>query len=299
MGRSASVLAKKAVDHEALAGPAAFQRIVACVSSEQELPAVEGAARMLARRRRSRVLVVHVATNPLTAEIFPELTVRRDIEGESEADVLVQKAVRALKMSGVLASGIVLREPTARTSDLIVRAAADFRADLLVICSRGLTSLRSLLEGSVSHQVLSKSPCPILCMPGGLPRFRLRHIVVGWDGSPGASAALSLAIRMSRVHDANVVAVHVGHDGSKPSRLHANAPNASFAEVDEGPDGVADSLNEAAFKARADLVVIGSHGRGDLTAMVLGSVTYRLLAISERPILVVRERRNRSQTVRR
>jgi len=295
MGRSASVLASSGVDHEAVTRPAAFRRIVACVSSEPELPAVEGAARMLARRRRSRVLVVHVATNPLTAEIFPELTVRRDIEGESEADALVQEAVRALNMSGVSASGIVLREPTARTSDLIVRAAVDFRADLLVICSRGLTSLRSLLEGSVSHQVLSKSPCPILCLPGGLPRFRLRHIVVGWDGSPAASAALSLAVRMSRVHDASVAAIHVGHDGSKPSRLHASA---SFADVDEGPDGVADSLNEAAFKARADLVVIGSHGRGDLTAMVLGSVTNRLLAISERPILVVRERRERGQTVR-
>jgi nucleotide-binding universal stress UspA family protein len=298
VGKRDSVFVTSGVDREAVTQPAAFQRIVACLSSALELPVVEGAARMLARRRRSRVLVIHVAKNPLTAEIFPELTVRRDIERPSEADALVEEAVHGLQMSGVSASGTVLREPAASTSELIVRAAADFRADLLVMCSRGLTSLRSLLEGSVSHQVLSKAPCPILCLPGGLPRFRLRLIVVAWDGSPAASAALSLAMRMSRKHEASVVAIHVGHAGAKPERSRLRA-NASFAEVDEGPDGVADTLNEAAYKARADLVVIGSHGRGDLTAMVLGSVTHRLLAISERPILVVRERRKRSQTVRR
>jgi nucleotide-binding universal stress UspA family protein len=298
VGKSDSVFVTSGADREGVSQPAVFKRIVACLSSALELPVVEGAARMFARRRRSRVLVVHVATNPLTAEIFPELTVRRDIESPLEANALVEEAVRGLKMSGVSASGMVLREPTARTSDLIVRAAADFSADLVVMCSRGLTDLRSLLEGSVSHQVLSKGPCPILCLPGGLPRFRLRRIVVGWDGSPAATAALSLAVRMSRVHDASLEAIHVGHDGSKPERSRLRG-NASFAELDEGPDGVADTLNEAAHKARADLVVIGSHGRGDLTAMVLGSVTHRLLAISERPILVVRERRRRSQNVRR
>jgi nucleotide-binding universal stress UspA family protein len=298
VGKSDSVFVGRGADREGVIQPAAFKRIVACLSSALELPAVEGAARMLARRRRSRVLVVHVATNPLTAEIFPELTVRRDIESQSEADALVAEAVRGLKMSGVSASGTVLREPTARTSDLIVRAACDFGADLVVMCSRGLTNLRSLLEGSVSHQVLSKAPFPILCLPGGLPRFRLRRIVLAWDGSPAASAALALAVRIARVHDASVEAIHVGHNGSRAeeSRLRGNA---SFAELDEGPDGVADTLNEAAHKTRADLVVIGSHGRSDLTAMVLGSVTNRLLAISERPILVVRERRKRSQTVRR
>jgi nucleotide-binding universal stress UspA family protein len=285
------------VDHDALPRPAAFRRIVACVSSAPELPAVEGAARMLASRRRSRALVVHVATNPLTAEIFPELTVRRDIESQSEADALVAEAVRGLKMSGVSASGSVLREPTARTSDLIVRAADDFGADLVVMCSRGLGDLRSLLEGSVSHQVLSKAQCPILCLPGGLPRFRLRRIVVAWDGSPAASAALSLALRMSRLHDASVEAIHVGHDGAKPQPSLRG--NSSFAELDEGPDGIADTLNEAAHRARADLVVIGSHGRGDFTAMVLGSVVHRLMAISERPILVVRQRQARRQTGKR
>lgn len=290
MSKTASALVAKGADREGVTEPAAFPRILACLGSALELPAVEEAVRMLARRRRCRVLVVHIARNPITADIFPELTVRRDIESLSEAESLVEEEVHRLQLSGVSATGTVLREPVASTSELIIRAAAGFRADLVVMGSRGLTSLRSMLEGSVSHQVLSKAPCPILCLPGGLPRFRLRRIVVAWDGSPAASEALSLAVRMSRRHDSSVVAIHVGHDGPKPERSRLRA-NASFDEVDEGPDGVADTLNEAAHRGRADLVVVGSHGRGDITAVVLGSVTHRLLAISERPVLVVRERR--------
>jgi nucleotide-binding universal stress UspA family protein len=268
--------------------PAAFTRIAACISSASELPLVEDAARLLARRRRNQVLVIHVAINPLTAEIFPELTGRRDIESPAEAQALVQEAVRGLRRADVVASGVVVSEPTARTSEQIIRAAAAFHADLLVMFSRGLNEFRGLIEGSVSHQILSKAPCPILCLPGGLPRLSLRKVVVAWDGSPAAHSALTVAGRLSRVHGAKLVAIHVVRNGAEPERSGLPA-RISLAEVREGPGGVADALNEAAHAARADLVVMGSHGRGDLAAMVLGSATHRLLAISERPILVVRD----------
>jgi nucleotide-binding universal stress UspA family protein len=253
------------------------------------LPLIEGAARLLARRRRSQVLVIHVAINPLTAAIFPELTVRRDIESPAEAKALVEEAVRGLRKTDVVASGVAVSDPTTRTSDQIIRAAAAFHADLLVMFSRGLTEFRGLIEGSVSHQILSRAPIPILCLPGGLPRFSLRKIALAWDGSPAARTALVVADRISRVHGAKLVGIHVVRNGAEPERSRLPA-RISLAEVNEGPDGVADALNGAAHIARADLVVMGSHGRGDLAAMVLGSVTHRLLTISQRPILVVRDR---------
>lgn len=289
MGKPGTISAVTSSHVVATRQPAAFTRIAACVSSASELPFVEGAAGLLARRRRSQVLVIHVAINPLTAEIFPELTVRRNIESPAEAQALVEEAVRGLRRADVVASGVVVSEPTARTSDQIIREVAAFHADLLVMFSRGLTEFRGLIEGSVSHQVLSKAPCPILCLPGGLPRFNLRKVAVAWDGSPAARSALTVAGRVSRVHGAKLVAINVVRNGAEAER--SGLPDRiSLAEVNEGPAGVADALNEAAHTARADLVVMGSHGRGDLAAMVLGSVTHRLLTISERPILVVRDR---------
>jgi nucleotide-binding universal stress UspA family protein len=288
MGKPRTISSAASAHVAAPSQRAVFTRIAACLSSASELLLIEGATRLLARRRPSQVLVIHAAITPLTAEIFPELTVRRDIESPAEAQALVEEAVRGLRRTDVVASGVVVSEPTARTSEQIIRAAAAFDADLLVMCSRGLTEFRGLIEGSVSHQILSKAPCPILCLPGGLPRFSLRNVVVAWDGSPAARSALTVAGRLSRVHGAKLVAIHVVRNGAEPER--SGLPTRiSLAEVREGPGGVADALNEAAHAARADLVVMGSHGRGDLAAMVLGSVTHRLLAISERPILVVRD----------
>ncbi len=50
----------------------------------------------------------------------------------------------------------------------------------------------------------------------------------------------------------------------------------------------AESLAESAQQIAADLVVVGSRGRGAVARMLLGSVTDRLVHISPKPVLVVR-----------
>jgi nucleotide-binding universal stress UspA family protein len=47
-------------------------------------------------------------------------------------------------------------------------------------------------------------------------------------------------------------------------------------------------IEEAADAAQADLVVLGTHGRGGLTRFLLGSVAERALRMAERPTLIVR-----------
>lgn len=46
--------------------------------------------------------------------------------------------------------------------EAIVRAAADWRADLLVVGARGLGALARLVLGSVSEHVVHHAPCPVL-----------------------------------------------------------------------------------------------------------------------------------------
>ena len=45
---------------------------------------------------------------------------------------------------------------------------------------------------------------------------------------------------------------------------------------------------EAAQQHQAGVIVMASHGRGDLTALLLGSVAHRVIHLADRPVLVAR-----------
>lgn len=53
---------------------------------------------------------------------------------------------------------IVMGDP----SEEIIRLANIYRADLIVLGSRGLTGVSRILQGSVSSQVVSDSPCTVM-----------------------------------------------------------------------------------------------------------------------------------------
>jgi nucleotide-binding universal stress UspA family protein len=58
---------------------------------------------------------------------------------------------------------IELRAPCQLPGDALLEAAAD--ADLLVVGTRGLGALKSLVLGSVSHRVVNHAPCPVVVVP--------------------------------------------------------------------------------------------------------------------------------------
>ncbi len=54
---------------------------------------------------------------------------------------------------------------------------------------------------------------------------------------------------------------------------------------------VAELIAAEARRGRAHLIAVGTEGHGAMEAWVLGSVTSRLLAVSRRPVLVIRQAR--------
>jgi nucleotide-binding universal stress UspA family protein len=132
---------------------------------------------------------------------------------------------------------------------------------------------------------------------------------IAWatDGSELADRALEQVRDLAEIHGSRIVAVHAnellaGRYGGAP--LLADEPELAekiAGQVDElraagfdaklevrtGGQDVAKLVAHAAEEAGADLIVVGTHGRGGVTAAVMGSVARALCHTSHLPVLVV------------
>ncbi|HYO29034.1 MAG TPA: universal stress protein [Thermomicrobiales bacterium] len=202
---------------------------------------------------------------------------------------------------------------------VIVEAAGERRARLVVVTSRGRGGTVAGHLGSVAHRLTEAAPVPLLLVPsesqphgGGVPR-----LVFGHDGSDHALAALALAGEVARRHAAPVHLVGVVEAGlpevpplDRREMLEDRVADGLFADARrdaqrtvegagahllrqgvhaswETVDG--DPATELMARCRpGDILVIASHGRNGATRWGLGSVARRLLQRSPLPTLLVR-----------
>ncbi len=125
--------------------------------------------------------------------------------------------------------------------------------------------------------------------------------LVGYDGSEPAQRALSVAAELARRSgDVDVGVVHVLAPPGEQGVDHEAEQDALLAEArklvgERGRSAAtlrrrgnpARELIDAARKIEADLVVLGSRGRGALSSAVLGSVSSEVAAAAGCPVVVV------------
>ncbi|WP_077689598.1 MULTISPECIES: universal stress protein [Nocardiopsis] len=199
-------------------------------------------------------------------------------------------------------------------------------ASMVVVGSRGLGGAASAFLGSVSIRVSAHAPCSVVVVPapGEAPDGEERRahegrgrVVVGLDGSRDAEAALRFALEEAARTGAELVAVHAW-TVSVPLDLTAFAADAYAAEredlavhadkyvravVEEVRDehtgdvpvsfAVVEDQAAHALLSRggdADLLVVGSRGRGGFAGLLLGSVSQSVLHHARVPVAVVRPR---------
>lgn len=154
--------------------------LVATDGSENAERAVRFSAQVADRRQQAEVTVVYVHLRltdaPLGAAVLtPENPLQVSpvlIEAEApagpeelaQAQAIVNRAVteiRSLVTSpDVTIVGRVVEH--SRVDEGILQVAADTHADIIVVGTRGLSPLRSIIMGSVSHSLLEKATCPVL-----------------------------------------------------------------------------------------------------------------------------------------
>ena len=183
-------------------------------------------------------------------------------------------------------------------------------ASLVVIGSSRRGTAGRIFIGTTAERLLHGAPCPVAVVPRGAPVGRLDAVVVGWDTRPESAAALSAATVVARACGARLRVVEVldapwltqperatwpglvpdphTYERQERERLEhvvAGLPDVVQAEAVILHDDPAGSL--ATQSEDADLLVLGSRGYGPHRAVLLGSVSARVVRAAACPVIVV------------
>jgi nucleotide-binding universal stress UspA family protein len=261
------------------------------------------------------VAVAEPAAELLTPLVVAAPTIGSyDEQTTEDLEQLLDAAVATLERPTLAVEHAVLH---GRPATLIVERAAEFRAELVVIGSRGRGPLTTMLLGSVSAEVVDHAPCPVLVVRGPVAD----NVLVAVDGSPSSQSAITYltANRILANRPVEVLTVAAGSDRGDSSTLgvfsdvafdvfeeerrnerrHAEDIAAAAARrlSDEGYHArwsistghAAHEIIEAARCFGSGLIVVGSRGHTGLTRILLGSVARNVLLHTHASVLIVRE----------
>ena len=181
-------------------------------------------------------------------------------------------------------------------------------ADMVVVGCRGHSELPGLLLGSVSWQVAGHACGRVVVVRGGWRPANQAPgpVVVGADGSEVAQAAVAFAFEEAALRDVPLVAVCALTDApgrfGERQQVEEDFEYLMAREAKEHPEVtvvrrlLAGTPRAALLAASADaqLLVVGSRGRGGLKGMCLGSVAQAVLHHAPCPVGVVQSADARS-----
>ncbi|WP_371402637.1 universal stress protein [Kribbella sp. NBC_00662] len=267
--------------------------------------AAAAADRLLAPLRIVEAFEIVIVTRPAPGHVVPLEALRTARQkGLDEVAAGVRQKYAGVRVETNLVGGSAPKT--------LIDAARDAR--LVVLGSRGLGGWSGLLVGSVAVQVTTHAECPVVVVPHDEQPHGEEGptVVVGIDGSKDSARAIDFAFDQADALHGEVVAVHAWTspfltyaDGAsmlqfddekirEESRLlvaesvagaAADHPDVKWT-TELSPGSAAPALVRRS--ASADLVVVGSRGRGGFTGLLLGSVSQSVLHHSHCPIAIVR-----------
>ncbi|AZA12503.1 universal stress protein [Corynebacterium choanae] len=238
-------------------------------------------------------------------ELFDELQTET-MEHIAQARAVAQEVAPEIKIGHTVAEGSPI--------DMLLEMSKDVA--MIVMGSRGLGGLTGMVMGSVSAAVVSHAHCPVVVVREDNPlgeATKYGPVVVGVDGSDVSEKATAFAFAEAKARGCGVIAVHTWMDmqvqasiaglsgageqwhlveqeqlallGERLAPFEQQYPTVPVERIITR-DRPVRALSDAAQQAQ--LLVVGSHGRGGFTGMLLGSTSRALLQSAPCPLMVVR-----------
>lgn len=279
--------------------------------SPSSLAAARYAAELAVRRAAPLVLVYGYQASfyGYTPLGVPDPYAMADEKLRAEIDVLLTKTVGELRSAYPALTEVTARQIAGGGASVLIDESR--RAAVTVVGCRGVGGFAELLLGSVSSQVSAHAHGPVIVVrppapdgDGRAPQPLDGPVVVGYDGSPAAVAALAFAVEEAALRKTRLIVLHAYGTSLLPSTgaekeeviSEQMLVEAVKPRVAEHPDLEIESRSVQSANIEktmvdatrgAVLTVVGCRGRGGFAGLLLGSVSRTLVHHAHGPVAVI------------
>ncbi len=276
-----------------------FRNLLIADSGKGHVEEMVRMLRELPAFRQARLNLLHVV---------PEQAGDDFQEHWQKAAGIVADAIKRLGLDPADVNAIIRQGDTKQT---VLKVADELDADLILMGSRGLGRLQSILANSSSQYVFQLSTRPMLLVRDDLYVRHVNRLLVTLDGTGVGDDALRIACELVReIPGGSLTGVHISRQDIQPSRggktpadlviekavQRARALGVELKGV-HGTGDVGRGVCAMAEEIKADLLVIASQDRRPLVAKSLvdidrllgSSVSDYIRVHAPAPVLLVRE----------
>lgn len=280
--------------------------LVAVDGSAESDAAVAWAAREAALRD-VQLTLLHAVAPVVVGWPVGQLYTEMPAWQKDNADEVVAHARKTVSETGAEPPDVHVEVVYANAVPALIEASK--QAQIVVVGNQGMGALGRMLLGSVTSALLQHAHCPVAVIRSGdgtvAPDPRAA-VVVGIDGSPASDAATAFAFDAASRRGVDLVALHAWSDvgvfpalgmdwheregeGQQVLAERLAGWQEQYPDVHVQRSLVCDTPAKWLLDAadRAQLVVVGSRGRGGFTELLLGSVSSAVAHAAQIPVVVV------------
>lgn len=255
-----------------------------------------------ATERGASVELIHVADDSFLSESVAFLS-----EAQAASEQMLQaetEHARALGFAGAISGTAVVGHPIAEVEE------ASKRADLVILGAHQGGRFSGSFFGTRAVKVAATSHCPVAVIPKTEARPNA-PVVVGVDGSDASRKAIAFAAAQASIREVPLVAVYAWMPPLTPGleylwseELVESQRGVAEEAIAIGIAGLAERYPDLDVRREivqsapvaalvqaaenAEMLVVGSRGRGGISRLLLGSVSHGVLQALPCPTVVTR-----------